>query len=338
MQLSNVARSSMPQYPMLMWPHARFANEIVVTDWVSGTDIALTGTLSELDALNEALWRCDGNHVWADIQAVSGAHWTAVLDAFQALVERHAVVDRHDRAESLLAQLHGRGNVSRKLLEEIVNESRWRDRRVDPGMVSSPGVGLRSGPLMRPHSTPFRDSFGWQQVKLPAIHQILINAYGSDETWKPVPSAGRMWPLTIHVAVRDENADEYELMWFDDENHGLLCAKRRLKTEDLIAVLVQGTDMRMLLEAGSAMLLISAHLARSARKYGNRAVAYALIEAGALLQQVSLYAAQLRISCRPLGGIRNNLARELVGDEPEPLMAILLSGYPSTESTSDARG
>jgi len=313
-------------YPVLVWPHARFPGEIVVTDWTSGEDIVITGDEAELDSLTEVLWRCDGNHALLDLEGVVAASsWPVVLDALCELTGRHALIDRHDRAEFLLAQLHGRGSVPAEALEEITRESRWRDPRAateaDTGLAAAAPLAA----LSRPHSTPFRAEVAWRPVPRSAVQRILAESYGSDGIWKPVPSAGRLWPLTVHAAIRCDDSLTHELAWFDDEAGTLQSTDVRLKAADLAEILAQGPDMQPLLEAGSAMLLISAHMGRSARKYGNRSAAYALIESGCLLQQAILCAAQFGISCRPIGGIRANLARELVGDAPVPLLTVLLS-------------
>jgi SagB-type dehydrogenase family enzyme len=81
-----------------------------------------------------------------------------------------------------------------------------------------------------------------------------------------------------------------------------------------------------LLAPGRPLLFVSADLERPSRKYSNRGYRYALMEAGAAMQNAYLAAAELGLPIRAIGGFHDDRAHEYL-DLPEqvrPLLALLL--------------
>src|SRR5207245_817573 len=82
-------------------------------------------------------------------------------------------------------------------------------------------------------------------------------------------------------------------------------------------------------DAGAAILVVSAVFWRSRCKYGLRGYRFALLEAGHLVQNVVLAAAELGLPALPVGGFFDRRLDELIGAdglEESVLYAVALGG------------
>jgi SagB-type dehydrogenase family enzyme len=134
---------------------------------------------------------------------------------------------------------------------------------------------------------------------------LLDAAYGvRGESRRTVPSAGALYPLEIHVAIRSRGVHRY-----DPERHALeehdLC--------DPWPALEAACPLPGLLEDGFAALLLLAVFGRTRFKYGQRGYRFALLEAGHVVQNIVLAAAALDLPALPLGGFYDGKVDELVG-------------------------
>lgn len=134
---------------------------------------------------------------------------------------------------------------------------------------------------------------------------LLDAAYGvRDEQRRTVPSGGALYPLEIHVALRERGVYRY-----DSELHGLEEHDR----SDPWPVLERACPLPGLLANGTAALLLLAVFGRTRFKYGLRGYRFALLEAGHVVQNVALAAAALELPALPLGGFYDAQLDDLVG-------------------------
>ncbi|MGH2970915.1 MAG: SagB/ThcOx family dehydrogenase [Gaiellaceae bacterium] len=134
---------------------------------------------------------------------------------------------------------------------------------------------------------------------------LLDAAYGIRAgNRRTVPSAGALYPLEIHVAIRSRGMYRYDPELHALEEHDLC---------DPWPALEAACPLPELLENGFAALLLLAVFGRTRFKYGQRGYRFALLEAGHVAQNVALAAAALGLPALPLGGFYDAQLDELVG-------------------------
>jgi hypothetical protein len=80
------------------------------------------------------------------------------------------------------------------------------------------------------------------------------------------------------------------------------------------------------LHRSAAFMTISVHLARAEHKYGTRALHFALIEAGAVVQRLHDYTADTQYAVRVMGGFSSQrIASLLNADGLLPLVVIIFA-------------
>ncbi|GAA3782223.1 hypothetical protein GCM10022225_83240 [Plantactinospora mayteni] len=311
----------LPRYPLLTWPHKRSGDTIFVTNWSSGCELTVSGSTTELDALSDTLWRCDGAHTLEQIVPTDAEYRENAVALLRRLVQVGAVVDRHDLATAMFRAMHGRGIIAPALLREILAAPRWQDPRAEGADNAMPRLPRRA-PRTRTHSIPLREMSNYTALEKSDLADLLVQAYGTEGAWKTIPSAGRMWPVVLHALLPVPNG--YSIFWFDDEANVLRSTSATVTIEGVSGVFVQESDLRDPLSRGITVLFISTSIERSQRKYGNRSLMYALIETGCLLQQIALVATASDWGMRAFGGIRVSHAQSIVGFDIHPIMAVVL--------------
>jgi len=177
---------------------------------------------------------------------------------------------------------------------------------------------------------------------------------------RPVPSGGALYPLAVHVVVREPVGPLGRgLWWYDpgvaaqdaawrshdpgpaspDSGPGprdqgpssdavgpgslRLVRSDRLGLED---VLISDPTTDRLVAAESPALFISADLERGPRKYANRGYRWALVEVGAVMQNAYLFGAELGLPIRAIGGFMDQATRDYLdlAGEVWPMLAVLV--------------
>ena len=136
-----------------------------------------------------------------------------------------------------------------------------------------------------------------------------------------VPSAGALYPLALHLLLRAP-ADEAEPgLWWSDPATGELHRVGEAPA-DVLPLFVAEPALEALLAASRPIIFVSADLARPSRKYGARGYRYALLEAGAAMQNASLAATERGLPLRAIGGIDDRAVHRLLA-LPETAVALL---------------
>lgn len=147
---------------------------------------------------------------------------------------------------------------------------------------------------------------------------------GESTPHRETPSAGALYPIECYWISR--NAVHY----YDADDHALIrlwAADPQLfsKPETLIG----STPCR----GASGYLVLTYVLYRNMRKYGARGYRYGLLEAGAILQQMSEHARSLGVGCVWLGGFDDQVLADMLGLRPrldlEVPLIISALGYPA---------
>jgi len=275
----------------------------------------------------EVLSRCDGLRTAEEIARGFGDGLADdVLELIEILADNEVVVD----CTQAYRQFHRHSALRSGFFREI------DDADLDALMRQTfePSGLLERRERLQPRLGPVLDltrrrSSAWsgreRPVSYPELSTVLSAMYRLGDEIRPVPSAGAIYPLVLHVAIREPLPPlEPGLWWYDPRAREL-----RLLDEGHIQVeppLIPHPTTDPLIAAGRPVVIISADLERAARKYSNRGYRYALMEAGATMQNAYLAAAELDLPVRAVGGFDDEGLHELL-DLPErvrPLLALLI--------------
>ncbi len=142
-----------------------------------------------------------------------------------------------------------------------------------------------------------------------------------------VPSAGALYPLVVHLLIREPLPPAGPGLWWHDP--------RALKLHRLDETAPGNQDLFVpeaahpeILNRQVPVIFLSADLRRPSRKYGPRGYRYALIEVGAAMQSACLAAAEAGVPVRAIGGIEDDPVREYLQlpDGAVPILALLVGG------------
>jgi SagB-type dehydrogenase family enzyme len=125
------------------------------------------------------------------------------------------------------------------------------------------------------------------------------------------PSAGALYPLLVHITVR-RPLDPLGpgVWWFDPDRAEVALVDAAVPALKHVILPLPVTDA--LLAAGEPVIFVSADLERMSRKYANRGYRYALLEAGAAMQNAYLAAAELELPIRAVGGFDDAVVHRLL--------------------------
>lgn len=136
------------------------------------------------------------------------------------------------------------------------------------------------------------------------VGALLWAAQGitSEDGLRAAPSAGALYPLTVHVAVDDG------LYRYVPAGHRIV----HTSAADLRVRLSEAASDQHWVGQAPAVFAISADVSRSARRYGGRAERYVLLEAGHAAQNLLLQAVALGLNGVPVGAFDDEAVHGLL--------------------------
>lgn len=175
-------------------------------------------------------------------------------------------------------------------------------------------------------------SFEISPVSSSILATCLDSAYSGEE--RPVPSAGRLYPLRIYAIVKEDGSDiPGGFYQYDHTDQSLIKYKDEVDWEKMKYIF----NSEELLHDAPAIFVIAADLSRQTSKYSNRGYRYTLLEAGHAAQNIHTTAQELGIASLEYGGFSdNNLASELeMPADDKPLITVAI-GYGNRKPASDS--
>ncbi len=157
-------------------------------------------------------------------------------------------------------------------------------------------------------------SYGAREVALNELAQLLWAGQGiTGETdglqFRAAPSAGALYPIETYAAVRKVHALPPGVYHYEVESRSLALIEPGDRSHDC-ANAALGQEMC----AEAALLLIwTAVVGRSARKYSQRAYRYIYLDAGHLAQNVALACVALDLGCCMIGALFDDEVNAILG-------------------------
>ena len=241
------------------------------------------------------------------------------------------------------------------------NTSRWPRVWEAPAVSESPEppkeyphAPILALPLPRFPATSLEDavagrsscrSFSGAAIGQVDVSTLLGAAYGvQGRLWlsdaelleRPVPSAGGLYPLELYLLANRVDGLPAGIFHYASHSHRLEVLVRSPVASHMLGQLFLGQPYA---SDAAAVVLLTAVVARSLKKYGDRGYRYVLMEAGHVAQNLNLTAVALGLGSCNLGGFYDDALADLLGldtDDEIPLYGVAL-GRPAVDDRAAGR-
>jgi SagB-type dehydrogenase family enzyme len=188
--------------------------------------------------------------------------------------------------------------------------------------------------------------FAPRALDLQALADLLFSGYGVLSAhvygkWefphRPVPSGGGLYPLELTVVARNVANLEPGIYHYHAVTHTLEQMREVALPKAFAGYLFMGQGE---LAGAPVVIMISAHLHRSLRKYGDRGYRYVLFEAGHVAQNLNLTATALGLGSCNIGGFFDVELGDLLRLDREREVALygIAVGHPDGTNPIALRG
>lgn len=317
-----------------------------VQDSVRSLRHKLNGEPALLDAIEQVLLACDGRVGIRDlIAAVSLDDLTleaSLVEALEQLVELRLLVNADEASEfafTLIARLR---TADAARVADAYAAPRWVDPRavgLDDADLSHRVPAARERPASLTAAQLALATSGFALPVAPCeseVSDLLRHAYGWSGGHRVVPSAGAFWPLVFHSMTQRPDPGQLGISWYDDATECLLrLESSSVSKSELRRSMSPNPVVDLALDRSAAFITISAHLARAEHKYGTRALHFALMEAGAVVQRLYDYTADTHYGVRVMGGFSSQRIASLLGADGLLPLAIIIFAAGVERSSDD---
>jgi SagB-type dehydrogenase family enzyme len=283
----------------------------------------------DLDLVEEVLGLCDGRRTVGEIAAEVGDEVAADVSELVGTLAQHRVVVDCAEAWRLFHRQSSVGSGLYRAVDEATVLELQRQAFRPQGLLDRvESLRSRRGEVhalaeRRASAVPARPP---RPPTFAELSTLLSAMYGHGEAGgRPVPSAGALYPLILHAAVRSPLPPlEPGLWWYDPAADALrLASGDRAEAADLF---VPQPVSDALLTRQHPVIFVSAELRRPSRKYASRSYRFALMEAGAAMQNAYLAGAELGLPVRAVAGFDDDRAHAYLSlpDGSVVLLAVLV--------------
>lgn len=164
-------------------------------------------------------------------------------------------------------------------------------------------------------------NFRNQNLSDQEISNILWAAQGitdKDRGFRAAPSAGATYPLELFIAKKEG------LFRYIPQSHGL----KKEKNKDVRKDIAKAALSQMFIVDAGMVVVITAVVARTSWRYGERAVRYVNNEVGHCAQNIHLEAVALGLGSVPIGAFNDGQLKEVLGLQEEEPFYIIPVGVP----------
>jgi len=250
---------------------------------------------------------CQGEMSLSDIEEASTRefHNAPFMDFIQAMIQAGVLIDAAILVSHTAKHAHAKGLPVGSEVWPHIRSRLKRDTLTDQQTT-------KSNRLDRPVSTPLlatvskrhsASTFGSEAITVEQLALLLHTAYGQcsdDHHHRPVASAGAFYRVDFHLILFKPIGElKLGLYKIEFDAAGAIHFQLQNSSPENIARLVHAPHQ---LHQASGMLILSANLALPALKYRSRAYPFVLMEAGGIIQNIALSAAEQGLGWRPIGG------------------------------------
>jgi SagB-type dehydrogenase family enzyme len=302
-----------------------------IVRWEDGAAVVELGPreariAGDLDRLQTILGACDGQSTLDQIAARIGPDARELVGLLRT---EGAIVD----AEQAWRVLHRQSSVGSALgrpineheltaLGQATFAPQARSQRTVEPAPSTSAVGAIAARRRStgPDDDPVAATFPLISAVLTAAYTVTSGSGGTPNRGT-VASAGALYPLVVHLLLREPLGPAEPGLWWHDPRTALLHRVGEVP-DDTTTLFVSEPGLMRLLERRQPIIFLSADVTRPSRKYGPRGYRYALIEAGAAMQSAQLTATELGLPLRPIGGIDDGAVHRFL-QLPDSAVALL---------------
>ena len=147
-----------------------------------------------------------------------------------------------------------------------------------------------------------------EPIKLEEISQLLWAGQGitKENFYRTAPSAGALYPIELYLVADNVTGLDAGLYHYIPKGHKLKLVKKG-KLLDTVADAALG---QRAIKQCSALFIVTGVVERTAKKYGDRAEQYMLIEVGHVGQNILLQAQALDLGAVPMGAFYEDKMKE----------------------------
>ena len=171
---------------------------------------------------------------------------------------------------------------------------------------------------------PFGDLSYILRQSLSITHRSQITNQSGESVelaFRTVPSGGGLFPIEAYLIPLTVDDLKMDLYHVDVEAQALQGLGRSLSLETIAPMFIYDQNVTN----ACVLLILTARFYRSSWKYGERSYRFVLLEAGAILHQISLAAEAIGYNGLMIGGYYDNLLEELVDCNGED-EAVVITG------------
>ena len=158
-----------------------------------------------------------------------------------------------------------------------------------------------------------------ENLTIAEVSQLLWAAQGITAPWggRTAPSAGALYPLELYIVVGDVEGIDKGVYRYRPEEHEL----EKVKDGDIRAELADAAVGQECVSDAAIDLVFAAVYERTTRKYGERGIRYAQMEAGHATQNVYLQAVSLDLGTVVIGAFVDCEVKEIMNmqEQESPL-------------------
>jgi len=274
---------------------------------------------------------CDGTRKLEEVVKTLSEEWDrdSITDLLEELFHNEVIVDGKMLEptiwKNVVNPVQFPTSVSKADVARLVAEATERHRKRKLGTVYKPSESVLSEIISHRKSVRI---FSGETVEFQTVIDILWSAYGEcltaeGQPHRSVPSAGALYPLTIHVGLFSETGDlepgvyrvhfgQERLVGFEPVSKDMLRFARSFLNPAGIQKGIHG------------VIVISGSFSITNQKYGNRSMLYVPLEAGHSAQNILLEATRQGVATLEIGGFVDNLLSRSIElpDEYHPLTLI----------------
>ena len=176
-----------------------------------------------------------------------------------------------------------------------------------PSVRADGVVSVERALMQRRSVREFSEGF----LEMQAAAQLLWAAQGITADWggRTAPSAGALYPLTVHMVVSQVDGLDAGLYRYLPESHRVSLGRHGELTDDLAQAALEQESIRH----AAAILVLTAEYERTTAKYGERGIRYVHLEAGHAAQNVCLQATALELGGVVVGAFDDEAVRRFLG-------------------------